>query len=289
MGVVNMGSIKFSDSGLELPFFVLQTTKKDGNMSNSKLFYPEGIPESQIEQLFQGRAIAVCNKYGIKGMFKTLQKPWAGNVRVVDDELCSHISDERKCVSVEEQALIITDNYPKYVIGHAVADCPVAMVFDSSRGIIATAHCSGLQVNNGIIDLLVNEICKFGGSSQQDLLAYVSMGAGPDWTYDCYPRWANHSEVWNPTSDNQFITEDKDGTFKIDIKSAISYQLEKAKLDKSNILVSEENTIGLNSEYYSNHDRRLLGEEPGLNFAGAGFALKGFQEQPKSKTLTYRK
>lgn len=284
-----MGSIKFSDSGLELPFFVLQTTKKDGNMSNSKLFYPEGIPESQIEQSFQGRAIAVCNKYGIKGMFKTLQKPWAGNVRVVDDELCSHINDERKCVSVEEQALIITDNYPKYVIGHAVADCPVVMLFDSKRGIIATAHCGGLQVNNGMVDLLVNEICKFGGSSQQDLLAYVSMGAGPNWTYDCYPRWANHSEVWNPTSDNQFITSEEDGIFKIDIKSAIRYQLEKAKLDKSNILVSEEDTLGFNSEYYSNHDRQLLGEEPGLNFAGAGFDLEDSQEHSESKILVYRR
>lgn len=284
-----MGVINFEYSGLPLSNFVLQTTKEDGSMTSKTTFNSGNISEEQMEPLFQKRAGLVCDKYGIKGIFKTLQKPGADSVRVVDEELCSHIDDEHKCISVNEQALIITDEYPQYVIGHAVADCPVVMLFDYTRGIIATAHCSGAKVDKGIINELVDGICNYGGSSKQDLLAYVSMGAGPEWTYDCWPKWASNIAIWNPTRNIQFIKEKEDGNYRIDIKSAISYQLERAKLDKSNIIVSQESTIGLDSEYYSNHDCRKYGEPPGLNFAGAGFNLEESHDYQKSMTLSYRR
>ena len=57
------------------------------------------------------------------------------------------------------------------------------------------------------------------GSKDEDLFVYVSACAGPNWTYNNFPRWATDLDVWKNS-----IFEDN-GVFRINLRKAFSRRI----------------------------------------------------------------
>ena len=162
---------------------------------------------------------------------------------------------------IKEDILVITSKVPEVVIGHPVADCPVIMMTDKNKGVAAIAHCSAELIDKKLPIFILNALKEYG-CSREDINVYISACAGPNWTYDCFPRWAQDLSVWEES-----ITC-KDKEFKIDLRKTIKKQLDSVGL--KNIVFNMDDTI-TNDSSYSNSASKVKSLKYGRHFEGLYF------------------
>lgn len=163
---------------------------------------------------------------------------------------------------IPEDILVVTDKTPGVVIGHPVADCPVVMTYDIKNGVAAACHCSAELIDKGFTTMGADILQSAYGSKADDLHVWVTACAGPEWTYDSYPKWAKDFGLW----DDAIIEEN--GLYKIDIRKAMKKQFEESNLDLgSQVDFNLESTIK-NPRYYSNSAARINPEKDGRHFEG---------------------
>lgn len=162
---------------------------------------------------------------------------------------------------ISEDILLVSNKVPNVVIGHPVADCPVIMMEDMKNGVVAVGHCSAELIDKKMPMMIADALNDAYGTKDEDISVWVSACAGPNWTYDCYPRWAQDKKMWKDA-----IIE-KDGTFKIDIRRVISKQFKERNIIGSNVTFNLENTDE-NRHYYSNFKSREDEHKFGRHFEG---------------------
>lgn len=171
---------------------------------------------------------------------------------------------------IDEDILIITHQVPGVVIGHPVADCPVVVMEDKSKGVTALAHCSAELIDKKMPMMVADALKEAYNSRDEDIIAYISACAGDNWTYNKYPAWATDKKIWESG-----LVEDKNGVFHINLKKAIQKEMEERNI--KNVVFNGNDTI-TNPEYYSNSAASPYGlNDPskfGRNFMGVMYKVK---------------
>ena len=164
---------------------------------------------------------------------------------------------------IPEDILIITDKTPGVAIGHPVADCPVIIMEDVKNNVTAIAHCSAELIDKRMPMMIADALNSAYNTKDEDLKVRVSSCAGPTWTYDRWPGFANDKEIWEDTC---AITE-WDNEFKINLRAAIAGQLIERGIGQ-NVSYDFADTI-IDKEYYSNSESRSNPDKYGRQFTGA--------------------
>ena len=162
---------------------------------------------------------------------------------------------------IPEDILIITDKVPGVAIGHPVADCPVTMMSDVSKGVTAIAHCSAELIDKRMPMMIADALVDAYSSKDEDIVTYVGAFAGSEWTYDKFPLWAKDQKMWE-----KGIYMGEDNLFHIDMKKVIALQMRERNIN--NVSYSPYNTI-TNPDFYSNSMARINPEKAGRHFSGA--------------------
>lgn len=264
----------------------VETGNKYGNMNTAKAFYPEDWTLEQRKEEFMKHRIAAAKDYGFdpKMMFMADQDKKDGSYKILDQEFISQYDDGWNA-SIPEDILIITNKTPNVVIGHPVADCPVVMMTDATKGVVAIGHCSAELIDKKMPMMIADALVDAYGSKDEDIYTFVSACAGPNWTYNQYPAWATDRKMWEAG-----ITADENNIFHIDIKKVIANQLKERNIyGKANVIFSLADTIR-DPRFYSNSASSPYGlndaTKAGRNFAGMFYKE---EEIPSENKLYYYK
>lgn len=247
----------------DLKLYRLQTYIKDGCMTTNSCYYPDGMTFDQIREDFLSRRLVLGKDLGFNGrlMYFAAQRTKTGSYKIIDEEFIR--KNPNGWVDIKEDILVMSDKTPRVVIGHSVADCPVVILHDRAKNVVAVSHCSPEMTNMGLPKYMVEALRDAYNSKVSDMFAYISACAGPNWDFDKYPQWATNRLIW---SDN--ITQ-RNNKYCIDIKEAITKQLDAKGV--SLIMSSSHDTIG-DSKLYSNcAASKGIQYKKGLHFAGAYF------------------
>ncbi len=167
---------------------------------------------------------------------------------------------------IPEDILVVTDKVPGVVIGHPVADCPVVMMTDKKQGISTVGHCSAELIDCHMPRMIGEVLRSAYGSRAEDIYAYVSACAGPNWIYESFPKWANDGM-------KPYIYDDH-GEFHIHMIPAVLHQLmEELGIPREHIIVNDDDTL-TDDHYFSNaadfHSPNGRGTSPkfGRHYAG---------------------
>lgn len=234
---------------------------------------------SEIRQIiFERHRRAMADHYGFDAskIFIADQKNKDGSSFEITREFVE-ANPDGLMASIPEDILITTDKVPGVVIGHPVADCPVVMAADLSKGAVAIAHCSAELIDKKMPMMVVDALQRAYDSKDDDIVAYISACAGSDWSYDTYPRWATDRKLW----DGAIIEEN--GVFKIDMRKVIENELLERNIHTMKFNMDNTRT---NPNYYSNSMASPNGgndpTKSGRNFAGVFFKPK-YKEKVKFK------
>ncbi len=234
---------------------------------------------SEIRQIiFERHRRAMADHYGFDAskIFIADQKNKDGSSFEITREFVE-ANPDGLMASIPEDILITTDKVPGVVIGHPVADCPVVMAADLSKGAVAIAHCSAELIDKKMPMMVVDALQRAYDSKDDDIVAYISACAGSDWSYDTYPRWATDRKLW----DGAIIEEN--GVFKIDMRKVIENELLERNIHTMEFNMDNTRT---NPNYYSNSMASPNGgndpTKSGRNFAGVFFKPK-YKEKVKFK------
>lgn len=234
---------------------------------------------SEIRQIiFERHRRAMADHYGFDAskIFIADQKNKDGSSFEITREFVE-ANPDGLMTSIPEDILITTDKVPGVVIGHPVADCPVVMAADLSKGAVAIAHCSAELIDKKMPMMVVDALQRAYDSKDDDIVAYISACAGSDWSYDTYPRWATDRKLW----DGAIIEEN--GVFKIDMRKVIENELLERNIHTMEFNMDNTRT---NPNYYSNSMASPNGgndpTKAGRNFAGVFFKPK-YREKVKFK------
>lgn len=234
---------------------------------------------SEIRQIiFERHRRAMADHYGFDAskIFIADQKNKDGSSFEITREFVE-ANPDGLMASIPEDILITTDKVPGVVIGHPVADCPVVMAADLSKGAVAIAHCSAELIDKKMPMMVVDALQRAYDSKDDDIVAYISACAGSDWSYDTYPRWATDRKLW----DGAIIEEN--GVFKIDMRKVIENELLERNIHTMEFNMDNTRT---NPNYYSNSMASPNGgndpTKSGRNFAGVFFKPK-YREKVKFK------
>lgn len=234
---------------------------------------------SEIRQIiFERHRRAMADHYGFDAskIFIADQKNKDGSSFEITREFVE-ANPDGLMTSIPEDILITTDKVPGVVIGHPVADCPVVMAADLSKGAVAIAHCSAELIDKKMPMMVVDALQRAYDSKDDDIVAYISACAGSDWSYDTYPRWATDRKLW----DGAIIEEN--GVFKIDMRKVIENELLERNIHTMEFNMDNTRT---NPNYYSNSMANPNGgndpTKSGRNFAGVFFKPK-YKEKVKFK------
>lgn len=234
---------------------------------------------SEIRQIiFERHRRAMADHYGFDAskIFIADQKNKDGSSFEITREFVE-ANPDGLMASIPEDILITTDKVPGVVIGHPVADCPVVMAADLSKGAVAIAHCSAELIDKKMPMMVVDALQRAYDSKDDDIVAYISACAGSDWSYDTYPRWATDRKLW----DGAIIEEN--GVFKIDMRKVIENELLERNIHTMEFNMDNTRT---NPNYYSNSMASPNGgnnpTKAGRNFAGVFFKPK-YKEKVKFK------
>ena len=164
---------------------------------------------------------------------------------------------------IPEDILLVSHKTPGVVIGHPVADCPVVMMEDKKNGVVAVGHCSAELIDKKLPMMIADALLDAYGTKDEDISIYVGACAGEDWTYDCYPKWAQDNELW------KYAIVEENGIFKIDMRKAIRKQFNERNIGKDDLCVFNLENTRTNQHYYSNSVARENAEKFGRHFDGA--------------------
>ena len=240
---------------------IIQTHIKDGIMNTAAAFYKEGMTSEERRTEFLKRRMVLGDRLGFNGrlMFMADQETKDGSYKIVDEELIA--SNPNGWADIKEDILVIGQDIPGVAIGHPVADCPVLVVTDALKGVTAISHCSAAMVDMKLPKLTVDALRDAYDSKLSDMYAYITASAGPNWTYDSWPKWALDNKVWEDC-----ITK-KGDLFYIDIKKAMVKQLNESNI--AGYSMNNDDTI-TDPRYFSNSASSKGDEDKkGRHFAGA--------------------
>ena len=164
---------------------------------------------------------------------------------------------------IPEDILLVSDKVPGVVIGHPVADCPVVMMEDRKKGVVAIGHCSAELIDKKLPMMIADALADAYGSKDEDISIWVSACAGSEWTYDCYPKWAQDKELWKDA-----IVEEN-GVFKIDIRKVLKKQFVERNIGNDKYSAFNLESTIKNPNYYSNSEARNNPDKLGRHFEGA--------------------
>ena len=261
----------------------VETGNRFGNMNTAKEFYPEDYTPEQRMKEFIDHKVEASIAYGFDPamLFMALQQNKNGSYKVIDQEYVNQYKDGWDA-DIAEDILIITDKTPGVVIGHPVADCPVVMMSDVRNGVSAIGHCSGEMIDKKLPMMIADALLDAVGSRDEDIYTFVSACAGPNWTYDSFPKWATDEEMWKDG-----IYQGEDGLFHINLRKVIAKQLSLRHIyEYPNVYFNKTDTI-TNPRFYSNAAASPYGlnkpEKAGRNFAGL-FYKENNKDKVKVKT-----
>lgn len=240
---------------------IIQTHIKDGVMNTAAAFYKEGMTAEERRKEFLKRRMVLGERLGFNGrmMFMADQVNKDGSYKIIDEELM--VSNPNGWADINEDILVIGQDIPGVAIGHPVADCPVLVVTDAVKGVTAISHCSASMIDMKLPKFTVEALRDAYDSKLSNMYAYITASAGPNWTYDSWPKWALDNQVWADS-----ITK-KDNLYYIDLKRAIAKQLDKENI--AGYLMSHDDTI-TDPRYFSNSAASNgVESKKGRNFAGA--------------------
>ncbi len=244
---------------------LIETGKRFGNMNLNKNFYPAGLSDLEIKDLFMKNRLSVGEAFGFDGrkMYMASQEMKNGSYFEITDDYVEAYPDG--WTDISEDILIINDKVLGVVIGHPVADCPVIMMADMKKGVMAVAHCSASLIDKKMPIMVADALQDAYKCCDDDLLVYVGACAADTWTYDKYPAWALDEELWK---DNIYLGEDN--LFHINMRGAIAKQMVMRNLSTSHVFYNQTDTI-TNPNYYSNSLSKLYPDKAGRHFTGAFF------------------
>lgn len=247
---------------------ILDVGNKFGTMNTAAGFYPMkmSLEKRQASFLKKRKKLGKENDYDYKKFFMASQTLKDGSYCVLTDELISRY-DDGWLLDIPEDILIITRNTPGVVIGHPIADCPVIIMNDKSRGVTALGHCSAEMVDSLLPINIFQALEKEFGTTCSDVKVYVSSCISDKWEYDSFPSFAKNKEVWLG-SISEVHTMDKDTYYNIDIRKAIFKQLLSIGIKSKDIYWNMDDTL-TDTNYYSNSGARFDPKKKGRNFAGA--------------------
>lgn len=207
------------------------------------------------------RAFAEANGFDWHKMFMADQVNKNGSYFEITREYVEN--NPNGWTDIPEDILIITDEVPGVAIGHPVADCPVIIMEDVKNKVTAIAHCSAELIDKRMPMMIADALNSAYNTRDEDIKVRVSSCAGPTWTYDKWPGFANDKTIWEDTC---AITE-WDNEFKINIRAAIAGQLIERGIGQ-NVSYDFADTI-IDKEYYSNSASRSNPDKYGRQFTGA--------------------
>lgn len=256
-GTMNTGTVKLSN---------LTSSDRELIMHRHNLTTMDGLTDKDITRedksaIFSKHRKELGEAFGFDGakMFMADQVDKTGSYFEITPEYVEQ--NPKGWTDINQDILVITDKVPGVVVGHPVADCPVVMMVDEKNGVAAIGHCSAEMIDKKLPIMIAKALEEYG-SELDDIEVLVSACAGPNWTYDSYPKWATNSEVWKDC-----IIE-VNGEFKIDLRKAIKKQLDSKGL--KNVTFNMDDTI-TNDLYYSNSEGRIRTCKIGRQFEGLYF------------------
>lgn len=135
------------------------------------------------------RAFAEANSFDWHKMFMADQVNKNGSYFEITREYVE--KNPNGWTDIPEDILIITDEVPGVAIGHPVADCPVIIMEDVKNKVTAIAHCSAELIDKRMPMMIADALNSAYNTKDEDLKVRVSSCAGPTWTYDRWPGFAN--------------------------------------------------------------------------------------------------
>lgn len=264
-GTMNCGTIKLSN----LTNADKMILAKNHNTSLEEITNHE-ITKEDKNCIFNAHRMALGETMGFDWhkMFMADQKTKDGSYFEITSEYVE--ANPNGWSDIDEDILIITNKVPGVAIGHPVADCPVIVMEDKSKGVTAMAHCSAELIDKKMPMMIADALNKAYDSKDEDIIAYVSACAGDNWTYDKYPSWATDRNIWE-----KGLIEDKNGIFHINLKKAIQQEMNERNIN--HVIYNDNDTI-TNPSYYSNSAASPYGlndqSKYGRNFCGAFYKTK---------------
>lgn len=254
-GTMNTGTMRLTN---------ITKSDKDLLMEKHNLSSLDGyeLTKSDKSELFVAhrKALAEAKGFDWKKMFMADQEFKDGSYFEITKDYVE--ANPFGWSDIPEDILVVTDKTPGVVIGHPVADCPVVMTYDTNKGVAAICHCSAEVIDKGLTTMGTEILRGAYDSKKEDLNVWVSACAGPEWTYDSYPKWATDFALWD-----EAITEE-DQMYKIDLRKAIMKQFKETDLDVlEQVGFNLQSTI-TNPKYYSNSEARNNPNKFGRHFDG---------------------
>lgn len=250
---------------------IIDIGKEYGNMNTASSFYPKEMTLDERQIDFLRRRLVLARECGFDGkkMFMADQTTKDGSYCVLTKELIEE-KDDGWLRDIPEDILILTKDTPGVVIGHPVADCPVIIMSDKSRGVTALGHCNAEMVDKKLPISIFKALEKEFGSTTDDVKVYISSCISEKWEYDCYPKFANDKMVWEG---NIFpVRQEENKTYYgINIRGAISRQLDELGIAREKTYWNMDDTL-TDDRYYSNSGARNNIEKKGRNFVGAYYS-----------------
>jgi copper oxidase (laccase) domain-containing protein len=142
-------------------------------------------PPGVSENFFNLNLTELANRESFDPARVVLPKRWLHSgeaIKAEDHHYFHHTpsTDELIPVTASNQAItydgIVTAS-KEYVLAVQGADCPAIFLYDPKASVIGLAHAGWKPVVRGIIQNTIN-VMKRSGAKPQDILAYVSPGAG---------------------------------------------------------------------------------------------------------------
>ncbi len=254
-GTMNAGSVRFSNM-----------TDVDKKIIKEKNCLLEGLEKYELTEEdkktvfnLHRHIFGESQGFDYHKMFMALQTKKDGSYFELTKEYVE--ANPNGWSDILEDILIITDKVPGVVAGHPVADCPVVMMSDLKQGITAVGHCGAEMIDRKLPMMIADALVEGYGSKEEDIRILVGACAGPNWAYDCYPKWAKDDKVWKES-----IIDDH-GVFKIDMRKALKKQFAERGLKNNDILFNLADTI-TDQRYYSNSASRHDPTKFGRHFEG---------------------
>lgn len=221
-------------------------------------------------RVFAAHRQQVGEYYGFDGrkMFMADQKNLDGSVFEITRDYVE--ANPNGWTDIPEDILKIRENLPGVALGHPVADCPVVIAEDKTRGITTVAHCGGEMIDKKLPMMAVEALYR-EGSKPEDVHVYVGAKAGPNWTYtNNTPVWAKDEQLWSEaiTPGQQQTANGSIDVYHIDLQKALDKEFSAVGLHQGQVIYDPHDTI-TDSNYYSNSEARVNPEKFGRQFVGA--------------------
>lgn len=247
---------------------IFESNILDGVMSRNKKFYPKGMSQEEINEIFLKTRINVGKKFGFDGT-KIFQATHKSNTLGIDYPDGKYIV--LKDVHMQKQdfwyetlpadILMMEERYNNVVLGNQTGDCPILIAEDRNLGVCAISHCGAMHINLKIPQSTIRALKKEFNSNSLNIYAYIgSCIKAESYIYDYYPTWATNTDIWK---DNIY---ERDGRYNIDLINAIKQQIQAEGIE--NIVISPIDTAS--DPRYASHYAAEHGNQKklGQNFVG---------------------